>query len=159
MRQELDAVLSDPRSRLGTAGDTARAEARARCRELTDRAQEALDRDLAQLTAESEVVEPALPPAFARWDHPVWHAYRVPETAPMALRLGDLHLRERPELRIPMLVGLPLARGLWVDSGRRGSEQACSWTRTGCAASPSTRPSRTPRASSPSTRRASSPST
>ncbi|URN15703.1 export associated protein, partial [Streptomyces sudanensis] len=124
MQQELDAVLSDPRSRLGTAGDTARAEARARCRELTDRAQEALDRDLAQLTAESEVVEPALPPAFARWDHPVWHAYRVPETAPMALRLGDLHLRERPELRIPMLVGLPLARGLWVDSGRRGSEQA-----------------------------------
>ncbi|MFJ8695264.1 TerD family protein [Streptomyces roseolilacinus] len=124
MEQELEGVLSDPRSRIGTAGDAARAEARARCRELTDRAREALDRDLAQLTAESDVVEPALPPAFARWDHPVWHAYRAPTEVPMALRLGDLHLRERPELRIPMLVRLPLERGLWVDSGRRGSEQA-----------------------------------
>ncbi|MCQ0022279.1 export associated protein, partial [Streptomyces somaliensis DSM 40738] len=124
MLQELDGVLSDPRSRLGTAGDTARAEARARCRELTDRAREALDRDLAQLTAESEVVEPALPPAFARWDHPVWHAYRAPQEAPMALRLGDLHLPERPGLRIPMLIRLPLERGLWVDSGRGGSEHA-----------------------------------
>ncbi|GGQ25324.1 TerD family protein [Streptomyces roseolilacinus] len=124
MERELEGVLSDPRSRIGTAGDAARAEARARCRELTDRAREALDRDLAQLTAESDVVEPALPPAFARWDHPVWHAYRAPTEAPMALRLGDLHLRERPELRIPMLVRLPLERGLWVDSGRRGSEQA-----------------------------------
>jgi hypothetical protein len=39
---------------------------------------------------------------------------------PMALRLGDLHLPERPELRIPMLVRLPLERGLWIDSGRAG---------------------------------------
>ncbi|MDT9681428.1 TerD family protein [Streptomyces sp. TRM76323] len=123
MERELDSALSDPRSRLGT-GDAARAEADARCRELTGRAREALDRDLAQLTAESDVVEPALPPAFARWDHPVWHAYRVPTQAPMALRLGDLHLPERPELRIPLLVRLPLERGLWVDSGRRGSERA-----------------------------------
>ncbi|AOT58359.1 TerD family protein [Streptomyces rubrolavendulae] len=124
MARELDSALSDPRSRLGTAGDAARAEARARCRELTDRAREALDRDLAQLTAESEVVEPALPPAFARWDNPVWHAYRVPTEPPMALRLGDLHLPERPQLRIPMLIRLPLERGLWVDAGRGGSEQA-----------------------------------
>ncbi|MEU2182362.1 TerD family protein [Streptomyces thermolilacinus] len=124
MERELDSVLSDPRSRIGTAGDAARAEARARCEELTGKAREALDRDLAQLTAESEVVEPALPPAFARWDHPVWHAYRVPMEIAMALRLGDLHLPERPELRIPLLIRLPLERGLWVDSGRRGSERA-----------------------------------
>ncbi|MFJ6998044.1 TerD family protein [Streptomyces sp. NPDC003090] len=124
MEQELDSALSDPRNRIGAAGDAARAEARARCEELTGRAREALDRDLAQLAAESEVVEPALPAAFARWDHPVWHAYSVPAEAPMALRLGDLHLPERPELRIPMLIRLPLARGLWVDSGRRSSEQA-----------------------------------
>ncbi|MEU7565060.1 TerD family protein [Streptomyces fradiae] len=124
MARELDSALSDPRSRLGTAGDAARAGARARCRELTDRAREALDRDIAQLTAESEVVEPALPPAFARWDNPVWHAYRVPTESPLALRLGDLHLPERPQLRIPMLIRLPLERGLWVDSGRGGSEQA-----------------------------------
>ncbi|WP_374983584.1 TerD family protein [Streptomyces fradiae] len=124
MAQELDSALTDPRGRLGTAGDAAHAQARARCGELTDRAREALDRDLAQLTAEAEVVEPALPPAFAGWDHPVWHAYRVPTGLPMALRLGDLHLPERPQLRIPMLIRLPLERGLWVDSGRGGSEQA-----------------------------------
>ncbi|QGV81202.1 TerD family protein [Streptomyces ficellus] len=124
MDQELDRVLSDPRSRIGSAGDTARATARARRDELTARAREALDRDLAQLTAESEVVEPALPVAYAGWDNPVWHGYRVPREAPMAVRLGDLHLPESPGLRIPMLVRLPLERGLWVDSGRSGSEAA-----------------------------------
>ncbi|MER7820648.1 export associated protein, partial [Streptomyces sp. NPDC096153] len=122
--QELDRALSDPRSRIAGAGDGAREAARAKHDELTGRAREVLDRDLAQLAAESEVVEPALPPAFARWDSPVWHGYRVPMEIPMALRLGDLHLPERPELRIPMLVRLPLERGLWVDSGRSTSEAA-----------------------------------
>lgn len=65
-----------------------------------------------------------LPPAFARWDNPAWHAYRVPMEVPMALRLGDLRLPESPELRIPLLVRLPLERGLWMDSGRTGSEAA-----------------------------------
>ncbi|MGP3921778.1 TerD family protein [Streptomyces sp. 8N616] len=123
MEQELDRVLSDPRSRIGSAGDAARAEARAKHAQLVDQARAALDRDLAQLAAESEVVEPALPPAFARWDSPVWQGYRVPMETPMALRLGDLHLPERPELRIPMLIRLPLERGLWVDSGRTGSAE------------------------------------
>ncbi|MFF3318839.1 TerD family protein [Streptomyces sp. NPDC003035] len=122
--QELDRALSDPRSRIGGAGDAAREAARAKHDELTARAQEALDRDLAQLAAESEVVEPALPAAFARWDNPVWQAYRVPMEVPMAVRLGDLHLPERTDLRIPMLVRLPLERGLWVDSGRGHSEAA-----------------------------------
>ncbi|GAA3396862.1 TerD family protein [Streptomyces roseoviridis] len=122
--QEIDRVLSDPRSRIGGAGDAARAAAKARHDELTARAQEALDRDLAQLTAESEVVEPALPAAYARWDSPVWQGYRVPMEAPMAVRLGDLHLPERTGLRIPFLARLPLTRGLWVDSGRGHSEAA-----------------------------------
>ena len=38
-------------------------------------------------------------------------------SVPMALRLGDLHLPEVLDLRIPMLVRLPLERGLWIDSG------------------------------------------
>ncbi|GBQ01267.1 export associated protein [Streptomyces spongiicola] len=120
--RELDRALSDPRSRLAGTGDAAREAARAGHDELTGRAREALDRDLDQLAAESEVVEPALPPAFARWDSPVWQRYRVPTETPTALRLGDLHLAERPGLRIPMLVRLPLERGLWVDSGRGPSE-------------------------------------
>ncbi|MEW1904010.1 TerD family protein [Streptomyces sp. NPDC086147] len=122
--RELDQTLSDYRARNGGANDAARATARARHDELVERARAVLDRDLAQLAAESEVVEPALPPAYARWDNPVWHAYRVPAEEPMAVRLGDLHLPERAELRIPMLVRLPLERGLWVDSGRGHSEAA-----------------------------------
>ncbi|MGW8764494.1 TerD family protein [Streptomyces sp. NPDC055815] len=122
--RELDETLTDYRARAGGANDAARAAARARHDELVDRAREVLDRDLAQLAAESEVVEPALPVAYARWDNPVWHAYRVPDEEPMAVRLGDLHLPERADLRIPMLVRLPLERGLWVDSGRGHSEAA-----------------------------------
>ncbi|MFI0778643.1 TerD family protein [Streptomyces sp. NPDC021212] len=121
MEQELDKVLSDPRTRVGPAADAARAQARAKQAGLVEQARTALDRDLAQLAAEAEVVEPALPPAYARWDSPVWQGYQVPMEVPMALRLGDLHLPERTELRIPMLVRLPLERGLWIDAGRTGS--------------------------------------
>ncbi|WSQ08300.1 TerD family protein [Streptomyces sp. NBC_01231] len=121
MEKELDQVLSDPRSRIGGQGDAAREAARAKHAQLVDQARAALDRDLAQLTAEAEVVEPALPSAFARWDNPVWHAYRVPMEIPMALRMGDLHLPEASDLRVPMLVRLPLERGLWIDSGPAGS--------------------------------------
>jgi hypothetical protein len=117
MEKEIDQALSDPRSRIGGLGDAAREAAQAKHAQLVDQARAALDRDLAQLAAESEVVEPALPLAFAGWDNPVWHGYRVPMEIPMALRLGDLHLPESPELRIPMLVRLPLERGLWIDSG------------------------------------------
>ncbi|CAM5676545.1 TerD family protein [Streptomyces purpurascens] len=121
MDKELEQVLSDPRSRIGGQGDAAREAARARHAQLVDQAREALDRDIAQLTAEADVVEPALPPAYARWDNPVWHGYRVPMEIPMALRLGDLHLPEADRIRIPMLVRLPLERGLWIDSGHTGS--------------------------------------
>jgi len=128
MDQELDRALSDPRNRIGGAGDRAREAARAKRDELTGRAREALERDLAQLAAESAVVEPALPAAYAGWDNPVWHAYRVPMEIPMALRLGDLLLGEAPDLRIPPLARLPLERGIWIDSGRTASEAAASTT-------------------------------
>ncbi|MFJ8729527.1 TerD family protein [Streptomyces bauhiniae] len=115
--RELDEALADPRARIGGAGDAARQAAQAKHDELMGRARAAHDRDLAQLTAEAEVVEPALPPAYARWDSPVWQGHRMPDEPPQAVRLGDLHLPESASLRIPMLVRLPLERGLWVDSG------------------------------------------
>ncbi|MFF4361956.1 TerD family protein [Streptomyces sp. NPDC001604] len=121
MEKELDQALSDPRSRIGGQGEAAREAARAKHALLVDQARAALDRDLAQLAAEAEVVEPALPPAYARWDNPVWHGYRMPMEIPMAVRLGDLSLPESELLRIPMLVRLPLERGLWIDSGRPAS--------------------------------------
>ncbi|MGO4460610.1 TerD family protein [Streptomyces sp. M-16] len=122
--RELDEALSDPRGRLDGSGNAARDTARARRDDLVARARAVLDRDLAQLTAEAEVVEPALPPAYARWSAPVWHGRSTPAEAPLALRLGDLSLPERPELRIPMLMRVPLERGLWIDNGRTGSEAA-----------------------------------
>ncbi|MFF4321859.1 TerD family protein [Streptomyces sp. NPDC001568] len=122
--RELDDALSDPRHRLGGSGDAARDTARARRDELVAQARAVLDRDLVQLAAELEVVEPALPAAYARWDNPVWHGRLVPEEGPLALRLGDLSLPERPDLRIPMLMRFPLERGLWIDNGRTGSEAA-----------------------------------
>ncbi|MFF3905420.1 TerD family protein [Streptomyces sp. NPDC001848] len=121
LEKELDEALADPRARLGRQGDAARDAAQARHAHLVNQARAALDRDLTQLIAESDVVEPALPPAFARWDSPVWQGYRVPTEIPMAVRLGDLHLPESESLHIPMLVRLPLERGLWIDSGRSGS--------------------------------------
>ncbi|MFJ3635911.1 TerD family protein [Streptomyces sp. NPDC090112] len=124
MDRELDGALADPRHRLGGSGNAAQDTARARREELVSQARAALDRDLAQLVAEAEVVEPALPAAYAGWDNPVWHGHGTPEEAPLALRLGDLHLPERPDLRIPMLVRVPLERGLWIDNGRTGSEAA-----------------------------------
>ncbi|MFF8863662.1 TerD family protein [Streptomyces sp. NPDC015139] len=117
LEKEIDQALADPRDRLGSSGDAAREAAQARRTQLVDQARAVLDRDLAQLTAEGEVVEPALPPAYAGWDSPAWHGYRVPSEPPLALRLGELHLPESVPLRIPMLVRLPLERGLWIDSG------------------------------------------
>ncbi|MER5432824.1 TerD family protein [Streptomyces sp. NPDC002588] len=125
LEKELDQVLSDPRSRVGGQGDAAREAAQTRHGQLVDQAREALERDLAQLTAEVAVVEPALPPAYADWGNPVWHAYRVPMEMPMALRLGVLRLPESDPLSIPMLVRLPLERGLWIDSGR--AEASGDW--------------------------------
>ncbi|MEW2164086.1 TerD family protein [Streptomyces sp. NPDC007084] len=122
MERELDQALSDPRSRIGGAGDAAREAARAKHAALADQARAALDRDLAQLTAEAEVVEPALPIAYASWDNPVWHGYRPPMEIPMAVRVGDLSLPESGTLSIPMLLRLPLERGLWIDSGRSASD-------------------------------------
>ncbi|WP_328912816.1 MULTISPECIES: TerD family protein [unclassified Streptomyces] len=114
--QELDRLLADPLTRGGPAAEAARDEALNKQIALVDQARAVLDRDLAQLTAEAEVVEPALPPAFAGWENPVWHGYRVPSEPPMAVRLGNLSLPEAPELRIPLLARLPLERGLWIDS-------------------------------------------
>ncbi|MFJ6216543.1 TerD family protein [Streptomyces sp. NPDC092296] len=114
---ELEALLTDPATRVGPAAERARRLVRARRDDLEQRAREVLERDGGQLLAEALVVEEALPAAMARWESPAWADWQPPEEPPYAVRLGDLHLPEHPALRIPMLVRLPLARGLWVDSG------------------------------------------
>ncbi|MCD0483092.1 TerD family protein [Streptacidiphilus sp. ASG 303] len=115
---ELEALLADPAARFGPAAESARREIRARRDDLERRAREVLERDSAQLLAEMRAVEAAMPAPMARWDAPVWADWRAPrEEPPYAVRLGDLHLPDHPGLRVPMLVRMPLPRGLWVDAG------------------------------------------
>jgi stress response protein SCP2 len=118
MERELDRVLSDPATRVGAVAEAARVAAQARHNDLVQQARATFDRDVEHLIAEAEVVEPALPPAFARWESAVWNDFKMPMETPMAVRLGDLHLPERPDLQIPMLMRLPLERGLLIDAGR-----------------------------------------
>lgn len=81
-----------------------------------------LDRDTAQLVGEIEQLEPNLPPVMARWDSTSWAGWQAPEDGAPAIRLGDLHLPERPELRVPMVLRLPMDRGLWIDTAASGLE-------------------------------------
>lgn len=115
--RELEALLADPSARFGPAAESARREIRARRDDLERRACEVLERDSRQLLAEALVVEEAMPAPMARWESPAWAHWRPPRESPYAVRLGDLQLPEHPGLRIPMLLRLPLARGLWVDAG------------------------------------------
>jgi hypothetical protein len=121
LERELDEVLSNPATRTGPAGDAAQRGARDRRAELVEQARATWDRDNAQLLAEARVVEDALPPSMARWDHPSWSSWQPLETRAMAVRLGDLHLKDNPDLKVPMVVRLPQERGLWID-GRRPDE-------------------------------------
>ncbi|MDI2126277.1 TerD family protein [Yinghuangia seranimata] len=117
---ELADVLGDPAARTSQAGLAAQDAARAKHRDLVERARAGLDKDAAQLSAEVAQLEPQLPPELARWDSPAWAAWSAPEDVALAVRLGDLHLPENPQLRIPMVLRLPMERGLWIDSGATG---------------------------------------
>lgn len=118
--KELADVLADPSARTSREGLDAQEGARAKHRELVERARAGLDRDAAHLAGEVAQLEPKLPPEMARWDSPAWAAWRAPEDTAPAIRLGDLHLPETPQLRVPMVLRLPMERGLWIDSGATG---------------------------------------
>ncbi len=118
MEQELDKVLSDPRSRIGGQGDAAREAAQAKRASLVDQARAALDRDLGRSPSRSGRARAA-------------RGVRVlgqPGLARLPGAHGDPHgpaprrppAAESENLSIPMLVRLPLERGLWIDSGRAG---------------------------------------
>ena len=122
--KELEGVLSDPASRFSPSGLAAQDTARDRHRELAEQAKALLDRDTVQLVAEVDELEPKLPPVMARWDSASWAGWQPPQDGAPSMRLGDLSLPERPELRVPMVLRLPMDRGLWIDTAATGLDGA-----------------------------------
>ncbi|GAA3238720.1 hypothetical protein GCM10020256_59260 [Streptomyces thermocoprophilus] len=120
MEKELDQVLSDPRHRIGGHGEAAREAARARHADLVGQARQVLDRDLAQLQAEADVVEPALPPGVRPLGQP--RVARLPGAD------GDAHgaagrrsvpARERPAAHTPAAAAAAGARRVDRQRTRR----------------------------------------
>lgn len=109
-------LLGDPRLRGGPEHQRASAAAEREHADLVGRARERHDADLRQLAAELAEYEARVPAAMAPWTSAAWHGWRPPALAAPAVRVGDLHAEEAPWLRFPMLLGLPLARPLWVDT-------------------------------------------
>jgi stress response protein SCP2 len=113
---EVGELLNDPRLRNSPQTAAARAEADRKHDELVRRAEADRRRDVEQLVAELNGLAAALPAPLAAWDSPRWRDWRLPETLTVGIRVGDVHVPESPELRIPLLFRLPLMRALWIDS-------------------------------------------
>jgi stress response protein SCP2 len=114
--EALAAIVADPRLRGGPVHERAAAAAEQEHSDLVGRARERHDDDLRQLAAELGDYETRLPAAMAPWTSAAWQGWRPPPLTAPAVRVGDLHVEEAPWLRFPMLLGLPLARPLWVDT-------------------------------------------
>jgi len=115
LADELERIVGDPGLRIGPAGDAARAAAQERHDAMVHEAGANHARDLAQLTMEIDEFEATLPAPMARWDASAWAAWTPPTEMQRGLRLGELTLPEAPLFRMPLLIGLPLSRPLWVD--------------------------------------------
>ncbi|MET7423442.1 TerD family protein [Dactylosporangium sp. NPDC005555] len=113
---EVGELLNDPRLRNSPQTAAARAEADRRHDELVRRAEADRRRDVDQLVTELKGLSASLPAPMAAWDSPRWRDWRLPETLTVGIRVGDVHVPESPELRIPLLFRLPLMRALWIDS-------------------------------------------
>ena len=109
--RELETVFDDPRSR--QAGNPLRQQADERYADLIGRATADHRRDVDVLAQELADLTPTLPPALAPWGAPAWKPGRYSASA--GIRAGDLHLPEAPDLRVPLLVSLPLRRPIWLD--------------------------------------------
>ncbi len=116
--RETEVNFADPRLR--ESAHPARQLADERYNDLIIRATTDHRRDVDQLAGELRDLTPSLPAALAPWDAPVWRS--VPFGRSVGVRAGDLHLPEAPDLRIPLILSLPLRRPVWVyESAGRGS--------------------------------------
>jgi stress response protein SCP2 len=119
--KEMSALLDDPRMRNSPETEAARAAAERKHDELVRQAMADFKRDIGSLVAELNQLSVQLPAPMAAWSSPAWQSWAPPEDLPVAFRIGDLQVAEAPELRVPMVVRLPLRTPLWIDSaeGRR----------------------------------------
>jgi stress response protein SCP2 len=119
--KEMSALLDDPRMRNSPETETARAAAERRHDELVRQATADFKRDVSSLVAELNQLSVQLPAPMAAWSSASWQAWAPAEEPPVAIRIGDLQVAEAPELRVPMVIRMPLRTPLWIDSseGRR----------------------------------------
>ncbi|MEV8512050.1 TerD family protein [Dactylosporangium sp. NPDC051484] len=127
---EISELLADPRFRNSPETASARAEADRRHDELVSRAESDHRRDVAQLVSELRGLAVTLPAPMAGWDSPAWRGRLPPPTTAAAIRVGELHVPEAPQLRIPLLFRLPLTRALWIDSANVDRPAAVSMARS-----------------------------
>ncbi len=113
---ELSEALADPSTRNTAVGAAAREQAEQRFRTLMDKAQSDHRRDVAQLLAELRDLELKLPAPMLDWTAASWQSWKPPAERNLAIRGGSLTVPEAPDLRLPLMVGVPLARPLWIDS-------------------------------------------
>ncbi|MTD13697.1 hypothetical protein GIS00_07040 [Nakamurella sp. YIM 132087] len=110
--RELEELLADPRMR--DPQDPARLEVDRRYDDLVMQATSSHMRDIDQLRTELAELDPQLPPQLAPWGGRSWQ--EPPGARPDGgMRVGELTLEEAPELRVPLVVPLPLYRPLHVD--------------------------------------------
>lgn len=128
---EVSALLDDPRMRNSPHTDQARAEAERRHDQLVAQATADYKRDINSLVSELHELSHQLPAPMAAWESPSWQSWAPPGEEPaVAIRIGDLTVEEAPELRVPMVLRLPMRTPLWIDSSEGRRNEAASLART-----------------------------
>ncbi|AZI57125.1 stress protein [Nakamurella antarctica] len=114
---ELSELAADVTRRNSTHTDAARLAVESRYRSLMERARADHRRDVDQLKAELAQLESLLPAPMAGWAATAWQSWSPPPESVMAMRAGTLSVEEAPDLRLPLVIGVPLGRPLWIDTG------------------------------------------
>ncbi len=112
----LEQSVADPATRAGSAGQAAAVAAQVEYDRLVRAAQANHQRDMAQLQEELAMYTAGLPASMAPWDSLAWQGWRAASEHGLAVRVGELHVDEAPAVALPMLLGVPFSRPVWVDT-------------------------------------------
>ncbi|RIJ70136.1 stress protein [Nakamurella silvestris] len=113
---ELSAALADPAARNAPGSSAAREATQRRYEDLVSRARADHRKDITQLSAELAELQHRLPAPMSDWNAAAWQQWRPATQPAVATQAGHLSLPEAPDFQMPMLVGLPLSRPLWIDT-------------------------------------------